>query len=36
VLTRTGLRMSPAQRRAYADGEIKLQESAVLDHDSGR
>ena len=36
VLTRTGLRMSPAQRRAYVDGEIKLQESAVLDHDSGR
>ena len=36
VLTRTGLRMSPAQRRAYMYGEPGTQESGVLDHDSGR
>jgi hypothetical protein len=36
VLTRTGLRMSPAQRRAYMHGEPGTQESGVLDHDSGR
>jgi hypothetical protein len=36
VLTRTGLRMSPAQRRAYMHGEPGTQESGVLDHDWGR
>jgi hypothetical protein len=36
VLMRTGLRMSPAQRRAYVHGEAGLQEPRELGHDSGR